>query len=381
MSRQNEAEIPLVKQLAPQVGADALTFKTLNPDNEDFYTPLSSEFTGGKALIPGEPRYRRFRAGPRGEPRVYRRRNPCKHLWNAPVIHWDGTVVSCSFDPGELYPLGNLRDGSFWEIWKGEAYRKMRRQFRDNWPQMPRCGDCSYAWEGGSCSHETIAESIFYRTGRTGAVRGDRNDAGESVRVPGALHRHRLLQRPLEHRHVPGFSAPAEDSRTFETILVDSSTDGTGDLVRQRYPEVQLITSSSRLFCGDARNGRPRRPGRIIAFLDADCFVEPGWVDAVLEAHRTPHLLVSGVVLNGTPDRQVAWAYYFCEFSHWLPGGAIREIPEAAGCCLSFKREAYEAYGPFLEGTYSSDTAFQRRAWRDGHQVYLDPSIRIFHRT
>jgi radical SAM protein with 4Fe4S-binding SPASM domain len=160
----NEAEIPLAKQLAPLVGADALTFKTLNPDNDDFYSRLSSEFTGGKALIPEEPRYRRFRAGPRGESRIYRRRNPCKQMWNAPVIHWDGTVVSCSFDPYGLYSLGNLRDGSFWEIWQGEAYRNMRRQFRDNWRQMPRCGDCSYAWEGGSCSHETIAESIFYHT-------------------------------------------------------------------------------------------------------------------------------------------------------------------------------------------------------------------------
>ncbi len=173
-----------------------------------------------------------------------------------------------------------------------------------------------------------------------------------------------------------------QSSRTFETILVDSSTDGTAELVRQRYPEVQLITSTSRLFCGSARNvGLKVAQAPIIAFLDADCFVERGWVDAVLEAQRTPHYLISGVVLNGTPDHPVAWAYYFCEFSHWLPGGAIREIPEAAGCCLSFKREAFEAYGPFLKGTYSSDTAFHWRAWRDGHKVYLDPSIRIFHQT
>ena len=107
----------------------------------------------------------------------------------------------------------------------------------------------------------------------------------------------------------------------------------------------------------------------IIAFLDADCFVEHGWVDAILEAHRTPHLLVSSAILNGTPDRPVDWAYYFIEFSHWLPGGAVREIREAAGCCSSLKREAYEAYGPFLEGTYSSDTAFHRRAWRDAPRV------------
>jgi GT2 family glycosyltransferase len=106
-------------------------------------------------------------------------------------------------------------------------------------------------------------------------------------------------------------------SRTFETILVDSSTDGTADLVWQRYPEVKLITSTSRLFPGAARNVGPMAAqAKIIAFLDADCFVERGWVDAVLEAQRPPHYLVSGAILNGTPDRPVAWAYYFCEFSH-----------------------------------------------------------------
>jgi GT2 family glycosyltransferase len=173
-----------------------------------------------------------------------------------------------------------------------------------------------------------------------------------------------------------------KSSRTFETILVDSSTDGTADLVRQSYPEVRLITSTSRLFCGSARSvGLKVARAPVIAFLDADCFVKPGWVDAVLAAQSPPHLLVSGVVLNGTPECQVSWAYYFCEFSHWLPGGASREIREAAGCCLSFRREAYEAYGPFVEGTYSSDTAFHWRTWRDGHNVHLDPAIRVFHQT
>ena len=63
---QNEAEIPSVKKLAASVGADALTFKTLNPDNEDFYTRLSSETTEGKMLMPQDTRYRRFRIGPPG---------------------------------------------------------------------------------------------------------------------------------------------------------------------------------------------------------------------------------------------------------------------------------------------------------------------------
>ncbi len=171
-------------------------------------------------------------------------------------------------------------------------------------------------------------------------------------------------------------------SRPFEIILVDSSSDGTAEMVRQRYPQVQLIHVPSRLFCGDARNvGVQAARADIIAFLDTDCSVESHWVESVIRAQIMPHLLVSGIVENATTTSRIAWAYYFCEFSHWLPRAKALEVPEAAGCCLSLKRTAYETYGPFLQGTYSSDSAFQWRALKDGHKVYLDPSIRVFHGT
>ncbi len=171
-----------------------------------------------------------------------------------------------------------------------------------------------------------------------------------------------------------------ETSAPFETIVVDSSTDGTADLVRSWHPEVRLIRRSSRLFCGDARNlGLQEAQGEIIAFLDADCYVERHWVESVLRAHARPHLLIGGIVENSPDEGLVGWAYYFSEFSLWLPGQADGEIREVAGCALSFKRRAYDAYGPFPAGTYSSDTAFQWRARDEGHKPYLDTTIRVFH--
>jgi GT2 family glycosyltransferase len=171
-----------------------------------------------------------------------------------------------------------------------------------------------------------------------------------------------------------------EIDKQFEVILVDSSADGTAEHIRQCYPGVFLLTSGERLYCGDARNRAlevARAP--VIAFLDADCYVEPDWAKAVLEAHRRPHWLVGGAIHNGSRRGVTAWAYYFCEFSLWLPRARTAEISEIAGCCLSFKREAFEKYGPFLGGTYSSDTAFQWRARRDGHKVLCSPAIRVFH--
>jgi len=167
---------------------------------------------------------------------------------------------------------------------------------------------------------------------------------------------------------------------TVETVLVESSGDGTAELVRQRFPWVRLIESTTRCFAGDARNlAIPLTAAPVIAFLDADCVVPEDWVERVVAAHRDPHLLVGGVIDNAAPTSALAWGYHFLEFNLWLPGRGPSEIDEIAGCCLSLKREAYERYGPFVAGTYSSDTAFQWRLRADGHRVLRDPSIRVLH--
>ncbi len=171
-------------------------------------------------------------------------------------------------------------------------------------------------------------------------------------------------------------------SLAFETILVDSSADGTAALVREAYPEVVVLSSPDRLFAGSARNlAVPQTRAPLIAFLDADCTVDAGWVDQVCSAHAGPGLLIGGSVDNAPTRSLVAWAYYFCEFNLWLPAARGRSMSEAAGCCLSMKREAFDRYGPFLEATYSSDTAFQWRARRDGQRVQYIPSIRVIHQS
>jgi GT2 family glycosyltransferase len=50
-----------------------------------------------------------------------------------------------------------------------------------------------------------------------------------------------------------------------------------------------------------------------------------------------------------------------------------------AGANLSYKRVLFERYGPFLEGTYCSDTEFHWRLARDGLRVRFEPEIRVSH--
>ncbi|MHB0859600.1 MAG: glycosyltransferase family 2 protein, partial [Anaerolineae bacterium] len=105
----------------------------------------------------------------------------------------------------------------------------------------------------------------------------------------------------------------------FEVIVADSSHDGTAELVAEAFPWVRRITSSARMYCGEARNrGIAVSRGEIVAFLDADCTVGPEWVEALREAHQAPDLAIGGVIANGSPT-PMGWAYYLTEFSRWLP--------------------------------------------------------------
>ena len=166
----------------------------------------------------------------------------------------------------------------------------------------------------------------------------------------------------------------------FEIILVDSSADGTADLVAARFPQVNLIRSEQRLYPGAGRNrGILAATGEILAFTDADCIPDPGWVEAIAQSHLHDIGVIGGVVDNANPEHAAGWAYYFTEFNHWAPGAAEGYVNEIPTCCLSMKRSAFERWGPFTESGYCSDSVFHWAMAADGKRPYLDPRIRVAH--
>jgi len=168
--------------------------------------------------------------------------------------------------------------------------------------------------------------------------------------------------------------------QSFEIIVVDSSTYGVAILIEKRFPDVRLYQFSERKFCGDARNfGLSVAKGEIIAFIDADCRADQNWADQILEAHRSPYLAIGGAILNGNPQSITGWAAYFCEFSQWMPNTPSKPLRDIAGANMSYKRKAFEIFGPLIEGTYSSDTEFHWRLAKNGHYLQFVPSIIVFH--
>ncbi len=166
----------------------------------------------------------------------------------------------------------------------------------------------------------------------------------------------------------------------YEVIVVDSSGDGTAEMIERAFPSVQVVALMERKMCGAARNvGVSIARGEILAFTDADCVVARNWISEIIRAHQSDCSVIGGMVGNGNPESYVGWAYYFSSLSQWMLGtsrGMMRDIPTIS---LSVKRAAFEKYGPFLETNYSSDTLFNWRVVSGGQMILFEPSIKVSH--
>lgn len=168
----------------------------------------------------------------------------------------------------------------------------------------------------------------------------------------------------------------------FETIVVDSSTDDTPSIVANGFPAIRLFSHPTRLYPGGARNLALRHAsGQLIAFLDSDCIADPDWAERILNAHSRSDLIIGGSVGAANPENISGWGSYFTEFTPWLPAGPIRSLPDIPTCCLSLKRQAFDRFGPFLEGSYCSDTLFNARAAAAGCPPLFVPAIHVRHQN
>jgi GT2 family glycosyltransferase len=196
-----------------------------------------------------------------------------------------------------------------------------------------------------------------------------------SIIVPSYNSRRTITQclRALE-RQKTGFA--------YEVVVVDSSDDGTGDLIEAQFPAVKLIRVPQRAFAGRARNiGIETARGSILAFTDADCVPEPLWLEKMTREHeKSGCSAIGGAVLNSLPFNPVAWSGYLLEFNERLPNLPERFIDILPTCNVSFKRAVFERHGLFPTDLWpSEDHIFSWRLVRAGERLLFNPSIRVGH--
>ncbi len=215
------------------------------------------------------------------------------------------------------------------------------------------------------------------------------NGTARSIEVPGEDGR-----LPVVSVVIPSFNA-AKTIRTtlnalrgqvtrvpFEIIVVDSSKDHTGDIIREEYPEVHLIRLDQQTYPGRGRNiGIQHARGEYVAFIDSDCIPRPDWIEQIAATFAAVEAdAVGGSIINGYPKHLPAWVNHFIEFNEWTETtrpGYVTNIPSAN---LIYRRQAFEQYNEYFpDWLGSEDTLLNWRMSKKGAKIYFNPRIQVVH--
>jgi N-acetylglucosaminyl-diphospho-decaprenol L-rhamnosyltransferase len=206
---------------------------------------------------------------------------------------------------------------------------------------------------------------------------------------------------------LPWLERCLESVRGRDVVVVDhGSTDGTLELVRERYPDVRVIEQENRGMGGGNNAGMRIARGRYFFLLNSDAWVVGDGLDALVAfADAHPEAAVVGPRLlntDGTLQRsargeptlwRLATEYLFIrrlaprtrllnplyrgDFAH----DRTEEVDWLFGAALLVRREAADAVGLFDEEffMFSEEVDWLTRFRRAGWKVLFFPGAEVVH--
>jgi GT2 family glycosyltransferase len=184
-------------------------------------------------------------------------------------------------------------------------------------------------------------------------------------------------------------------------VVDNASTDGSGEILRQRFPAVEFHrTPENLLFAGGANVGLCRALSRGYDFavvLNNDTEAAPDLLERLVDvAVADPRCGLVGPKIYYAERRQVIWSaggkidYWSGTFRHLglrqVDGPSfdqLRDVDYLTGCCILARRQLLVDVG-YLDTSYhmySEDADWSVRARRAGYRVVFAPGARIWHRV
>ncbi len=211
----------------------------------------------------------------------------------------------------------------------------------------------------------------------------------------------------VTYNALPWIERCLESVRGNETIVVDhGSTDGTLELVRERFPEATLVEQENKGLGGGSNAGMRLATGDYYLLLNADAWALGDAVErlAAFADEHSRAAVVGPKLLNpdGSLQRSVRgfptlWrlateyfflrklaprtralnAFYGARFAH----DRVREADFLMGACLLVRREAADTVGLFDEDffMFSEETDWCYRFRQAGWSVFFTPDAEFTH--
>jgi hypothetical protein len=127
------------------------------------------------------------------------------------------------------------------------------------------------------------------------------------------------------------------------------------------------------------RAGLERLETPIVAFVEEHCFTEPGWAEALIEAHEGPWATVGYSFRNANPESYVSRSAMLTDYGLWLEPIARGPAQNLPGNNVSYKREAFLSLGDRLEDAFGSDFVAHEAFRERGLPMFLESRARAAH--
>lgn len=180
-----------------------------------------------------------------------------------------------------------------------------------------------------------------------------------------------------------------------EVVVVDNaSTDGTAEMVAERFPRVRLIRNQANLGFGRAVNqGAADAVGDVLVLVNNDVVLEPDFVERICEPFADERVgMVAGVLLQGDDPGSIdsagieidptlqSFDYLWNE-----PVAALESAADPLGPCggaAAYRLAAFREAGGFDEAffAYWEDVDLGLRLRLAGWRCVLAPRARALHR-
>jgi hypothetical protein len=148
---------------------------------------------------------------------------------------------------------------------------------------------------------------------------------------------------------------------------LDSEDNDWRDFCEVQCVEVGVIRST-----GEARAaGAVQARAEVVAFAEDHCFPEPGWAEALVEAHRGTWAGVGATLTNANPTSALSWADLFLNFGPCVmrdSGGISPFIPWHNS---SYQRTALMEYGDGLARMLEVEGILHIDQQRRGRGLFL----------
>lgn len=212
--------------------------------------------------------------------------------------------------------------------------------------------------------------------------------------------------RELLERTLRSLEPDANAGRADVWVVDNASTDGSAEMVRERFPWVTLIASEDNLGYGPAINRVARQTdGEWIAPANEDIELEPGALEALLatgDAHPDAAVIAPRLVLPDGTTQYSAFAFptvastvatvtglataskqvgeRLCMPGAWNPDRP-REVPWAIATFLLVRRSAFDAVGGFDQNQWmhAEDLDLSWRLARAGWRTRYEPRAVVQH--